>query len=422
MDETIPLLPRSQTCSRLLALIAGVLLAGPALAETCPGNPDAIGTSRTIVVDPTEHPHIGTMQYDETLPLRDHEVVLTFDDGPLPAHSTPVLQILASQCVKATFFMVGRMAASFPDGVRRAYDAGHTIGTHSFSHPTHFDRMPIERESREIEDGIASVKAALGDERDLSPFFRFPGLGRSAQAEEYLASRGMMTWSADFPADDWRHIPSSRVVSLALSRLEAKGKGVLLLHDIQPRTVAALPIILRELKARGFHIVHVVPASPDRPKTATEPYEWHLHGSAGPLVGSTWPATPSFVYARMEQTAAPRTADLGVVDDRGKLLVSTMADSSSSEKMVRWPQAPIWPTMAKPSAATHPVTLVAPAEDLFQIGIRPLRLTVLAPTAQRPQTRAPQWRGHGKPRAIRTARMSPARSPGHKPARASPAI
>ena len=86
------------------------IIAQTASAADCPGHPDALGTSRTLVVDPKEHPRIGAMQYAETLPLRDHEVVLTFDDGPLPRNSNQVLDILASQCVKATFFTIGRMA------------------------------------------------------------------------------------------------------------------------------------------------------------------------------------------------------------------------------------------------------------------------------------------------------------------------
>ena len=115
-------------------MLASVIAAGSASAADCPGNPGALGTSRTLVVDPREHPRIGTMQYAETLPLQDHEVVLTFDDGPLPPHSTQVLDILAAQCVKATFFIIGRMARDFPEGVRRVRDAGHTIGTHSQNH------------------------------------------------------------------------------------------------------------------------------------------------------------------------------------------------------------------------------------------------------------------------------------------------
>src|ERR1700686_2517425 len=118
-----------------VVLAVALLTAGAAMGAECPGNPDALGTSRTIVVDPIEHPRLGTMQYRESLPLEDHEIVLTFDDGPLPPRSTRVLEILASECVKATYFMVGRMARSFPDLVRRIHEAGHTIGTHSQSHP-----------------------------------------------------------------------------------------------------------------------------------------------------------------------------------------------------------------------------------------------------------------------------------------------
>src|SRR5579863_8457828 len=95
------------------------LAAVAASAADCPGHPDALGTSRTLVVDPREHPRIGTMQYRETLPLADHEVVLTFDDGPLPRNSNKVLEILADECVKATFFTIGDQARANPEGVRK---------------------------------------------------------------------------------------------------------------------------------------------------------------------------------------------------------------------------------------------------------------------------------------------------------------
>ena len=111
---------------------------------TARGNPNALGTSRTLVVDPRQHPRIGTMQYPETLPLADHEVVLTFDDGPLPKNSNKVLDILADECVKATFFTIGEQARASPEGVRKLLAAGHTIGTHTQTHPveheSHADR------------------------------------------------------------------------------------------------------------------------------------------------------------------------------------------------------------------------------------------------------------------------------------------
>ncbi len=295
--------------ARLTALgivIAVTFGASASFAAECPGNPDALGTSRTIVVDPKEHPRIGTMQYGETLPLEDHEVVLTFDDGPLPTHTNAVLDILAAQCVKATFFMVGRMAKEFPQDVRRVHDAGHTIGTHSENHPLFFGKLPPERMAVEIDDGIAHVSAALGDPSQLAPFFRIPGLRRGDMLEGELSKRDLMTWSADFPADDWRHISSAQVVHFALSRLEAKGKGVLLLHDIQARTQAALPVILRELKARGYRIVHVVPATPDQPKTATDPAQWVPHWIHGPNVAAK--TQPGFMFGATEtQRNMPRS-------------------------------------------------------------------------------------------------------------------
>src|SRR5256885_10535737 len=153
----------------------GCITTRSALGADCPGHPDALGTSRTLVVDPRQHPRIGTMQYAETLPLRDHEVVLTFDDGPLPRNSNQILAILASQCVKATFFTVGLMARSFPDGVRKLVEAGHTVGSHSQNHPSRMDLMAIERAREEVDEGIASVKAALGDDAKLAPFLRIPG-------------------------------------------------------------------------------------------------------------------------------------------------------------------------------------------------------------------------------------------------------
>ena len=200
-----------------------------AAAAECPGHPDALGTSRTLVVDPREHPRIGTMQYAQTLPLADHEVVLTFDDGPLPKYSNQVLAILAEQCVKATFFIIGRQANANPEGVRKVADAGHTVGTHSQNHPLTFQKMPVEKIKQELDGGIASTLAALnGDTSKLAPFFRIPGLLRADAVEEYLVSQGIQIWSADFPADDWRHVSPSRVYDLAIQRLEAKGKGILL--------------------------------------------------------------------------------------------------------------------------------------------------------------------------------------------------
>src|SRR5580698_5683923 len=336
-------------------------------AEDCPGHPDALGTSRTLVVDPREHPLIGTMQYRETLPLRDHEVVLTFDDGPLPRNSDQILAILAAQCVKANFFLIGKMAQSFPEGVRKLRDAGHTIGAHSWDHPLTMNKMPIERARAEIDDGIAAVKAALGPDADksLAPFFRIPGLMRAEAVEDYLASQGIQTWSADFPADDWRHISSQRVYDLAIQRIEAKGKGILLLHDIQARTVAALPRILATLKERGYHIVHVVPATADRPATPTEPQEWLLHPNSENVATTHWPKVPNFAVGDSDQLPAPA---FSYFDRSGaELLLSTDASAIRTARGFSVAQQTLWPNDGLVSTTTTVMTLSVPAESVFRI-------------------------------------------------------
>jgi peptidoglycan-N-acetylglucosamine deacetylase len=288
-------------------LAASLLTATAAIAGECPGNPDALGTSRTIVVDPLEHPRLGGMQYRESLPLEEKEVVLTFDDGPLPPKTNAVLDILAKECVKATFFLVGKMATTFPDVVHKIEAAGHTIGTHSQNHPLKLHKVSLAKAEEELSGGITSVTSVLG--QPPAPFIRIPGLARTNAIDQYLGEQKLMTWSADFPADDWTKISPTQVYTRALQRIEAYGKGILLLHDIQPRTVAALPTLLHELKRRGYRIVHVVPATPDTPKTATLPSEWVVHHHMHQI----WPAS----FAEIDETIvatvlpAPSPANFG---------------------------------------------------------------------------------------------------------------
>ena len=167
--------------------------------------------------------------------------MLTFDDGPLPPYTNRILETLASECVKATFFMVGRMVRGYPSIVRRVYNEGHTVANHSQNHPFTFAKMTVEQASVEIEDGFASLRTALGDPKAIAPFFRIPGLLRQNSVEQYVAAHDVMTWSVDVVADDWTHIKAAEVAHRAMSRLETNRKGILLLHDIQPATVLALP-------------------------------------------------------------------------------------------------------------------------------------------------------------------------------------
>ena len=286
---------------------ACVVLAGGAAraADACPGHPDAIGTSRTITVDPTSTPFLGQLQYKQTVPLQKGEVILTFDDGPLPPMTTRVLDTLQENCVKATFFIVGRMASAYPAVLQRISKAGHTIGTHSQTHPLIFPKLTQEAGIKEIDQGFASTNAALAPiGAHTVPFFRFPGLGRTKFYEAYTQQQGIAVFSVDAVADDWMHLKPEEVMQRALDRLTARGSGILLLHDIQPSTAVMLPTLLKELKARGFRIVHMEYAA--TPAVAAKPAA--TPGvTAAPVAASTAAAATAAAAAVSAAPATPPT-------------------------------------------------------------------------------------------------------------------
>ncbi len=353
-------------------LLACVIAAGPAVAADCPGNPEALGVSRTLVIDPAEHNRLGGFQYSESLPLADKEVVLTFDDGPLPPYSNRILDVLSSECVKATFFVVGRMARSFPSLVRRTHDDGHTIANHSQNHPFTFHKMTVDQAAQEIEDGFASLRAALGEGRSVAPFFRFPGLLRQDSVERYLASQGYMAWSVDFMADDWTRISAQEIVSRSLMRLEARGRGILLLHDIQPATALGLPLLLRELKTRGYKVVHVVPATADRPKTPTEPQQWAVRRAPQQVADADfWPSVVNIGpdTAADPVLAAPSLDSLGVADTEGMIRVGLAPNGERPRALpgqVPLPPAALWPKRITHLNSADREALPAPGAENFR--------------------------------------------------------
>src|SRR5262249_13620901 len=160
---------------------------------------------------------------------RPGEVVLTFDDGPLPKYTQPILAALAAECTKATFFVLGEMAAEFPEMVQETAAAGHTIGTHTWSHPN-LKRLSDAAARTEIEATIAAVEQAA--KQPIAPFFRFPYLSERAQVVEYLKSRDIAMFAIDIDSFDWRTHDKSRVVRHVMAGLKGRGKGIVLMHDI----------------------------------------------------------------------------------------------------------------------------------------------------------------------------------------------
>jgi peptidoglycan/xylan/chitin deacetylase (PgdA/CDA1 family) len=238
----------------------------PPAAKAIPAcnNPDAIGLSRVVEIDTTGGPAFGTEHFKQYDFLRDKEVVLTFDDGPWPENTPMVLKALKDNCIKATFFEIGEHATWHPELTREVVAAGMTVGTHTWSHKD-LARNPyakdIEQAKQEIEMGISAVHmAAAGG--PIAPFFRFPDLQQPAALMTYLGTRNIATFSTDIDTFDFKLRKPEDVIKSAMTKLAKNGKGILLMHDFQHNTAEALPELLRQLKAGGYRIVHMVPKEP----------------------------------------------------------------------------------------------------------------------------------------------------------------
>lgn len=251
---------------RAIFLIVAALAPLSALAAPCPGNPDALGTERTLAVDAGTTPRVGRKEFPATLPLRHKELVLTFDDGPWPTTTPKILAALRHECVLATFFLVGRNVAAHPDLARRELAEGHSVGHHTYSHPL-LNRMPLGKAEAEIDRGIAEDELALYGKRSrepTTPFFRFPGFASSPALLDRLQARHIVVFGADVWASDWLPMTPDQELHLILARIDRIGSGIVLFHDIKAQTAAMLPAFLRELKRRDYRIVHIVPAAKPR--------------------------------------------------------------------------------------------------------------------------------------------------------------
>src|SRR5260370_39211282 len=223
----------------LVALVAGTV--APQAAE-CPRK-GALGTSRVLSVDAANAPRVGLKSFPQTLPLRDHELVLTFDDGPWPPTTQRVLAALAHECVRATFFLVGKPASEHPGLVQRIAAEGHTIGHHTWMHRS-LPRIPPDEATQEIDHGIAAGEMALhrvASGTPPTPLFRLPHLESTPSTLELLQSRGIAVFGADLWAGDWKPMTPKQELKVLSGRLNRARKGIILLHDPRAQTAAMLP-------------------------------------------------------------------------------------------------------------------------------------------------------------------------------------
>ncbi len=236
--------------------VSGAARAAEPAVEACATHNDVLGLSRIVEIDTANGPAFGHTPVGEFDFLHDGEVVLTFDDGPSRATTRAVLEALDAQCTKATFFMVGRMAAAEPAMVREVAKHGHTIAAHTWSHAK-LQSMDADKAKAEIELGFSAVARAL--QGPVAPFFRYPYLRTSPASIEYLRSRNVASFGIDVDSRDFKTRDGATVEATVLAQLAKRHKGILLFHDIQPSTAHALKDILAALKARGFKVVHIVP-------------------------------------------------------------------------------------------------------------------------------------------------------------------
>jgi len=270
--------------SSIAALII-VLGFASAHAEEC--GPDKLGTSRVAEVGTRGGLQVGLKTYDKTIPLADHEVILTFDDGPNAQYTQPVLDALAAECVRATFFLIGRNVEAFPELVRRELADGHTLANHTYTHPQPTLRFMGDAQARaDILKGMLAIERVAygarfpeGEPTDLSqvklhtPFFRFPGFADTEDLRNWFAVNNVGIFGVDLWASDWVRMTPEQELTLILARLEKPKRGMLLFHDIHPWTAAMLPAFLRELKKRGYRVVHMVPG-PGTGPTVDAPPGW----------------------------------------------------------------------------------------------------------------------------------------------------
>ena len=236
----------------------------PVVAKAKCDNPNALGVERVVQIDTTGGPGFGFEHFKAYDFLRDKEIVLTFDDGPWPGNTPAVLKALADQCTKALFFPIGKHAGWHPEILKQVVAAGHTVGSHTWSHKD-LSKLTPEEAKNEIEMGIAAVSISLGN-TPVAPFFRFPALRHPPEMVKYLGERNVGIFSTDMDSFDFKMRKPDQVIKSVMAKLAKHGKGIILMHDFQHATAEAVPELFKQLKAGGYKVVQVVGKTPVEPQ------------------------------------------------------------------------------------------------------------------------------------------------------------
>lgn len=233
-------------------ILTGLLASLPVRAADC--GPDALGTSRTITLKRGAGGAWGTVQHAPLPGLAKGEVVLTFDDGPVPVLTPRVLDALKAECAKATFFMTGGNLDAHGDLAKRAVAEGHSAGIHSYSHP-HLGTLSEAAQLDDLARTQAAYKRLFGV---TAPSYRFPFLEETPALMAALAKDKVAVFSIDLAITDWQPADTTAMLADRLSKaLDGAGGGIILMHDANPPTAEAIATLLRVIKQKGYRLVHV---------------------------------------------------------------------------------------------------------------------------------------------------------------------
>ncbi|MBI1384863.1 MAG: polysaccharide deacetylase family protein [Rhizobiales bacterium] len=373
----------------LLALVATI--ASPGVADACTPKRGAVQMGRTVVLDTSQPSHHGSINHGETGILKKGEVIITFDDGPIPQRTRPILDSLDRHCVKATFFAVGRMAMAYPDTLREVVRRGHTLAGHTWSH-ANLGRTGLSGGRNEVERGFAALEAITG--RPASSLFRFPYLSTSRVLLAELTKANVGSISVDVVSGDTDGYSAEKMLRVTMERLRARGNGILLFHDIKKETVRAVPMILDALAAEGYKVVHLKTRAPYQARADLVAEYRRILDKRAPLVADAGVSRPTPTVAlpvrRTTVAAVAETTGGGSFFSFASASIASEGSERAKLALDRESRELPAPTRARPKpgevarteeGTAEAGTTAATATSTEGTQAEPSRVAALAPTA-----------------------------------------
>ena len=241
--------------------------------------PGALGISRTVEIDTTGGPGFGFEHFKQHDFLRDRRSRAHLRRRPLAEQHAGGAGGARRPLRQGDFFPIGKHATYYPEILKQVAAAGHTVGSHTWSHADLSQEDAGRGQGRNRE---GHQRGAVGARRPPeAPFFRFPALKHPPEMVTYLGERNIAIFSTDMDSFDFKMRKPEQVIKSVMDKLKKHGKGIVLMHDFQHATAEAMPELLDQLKANGYKIVHM------KPRTAVKSlpeYDESDEGAEAPTV------------------------------------------------------------------------------------------------------------------------------------------